>query len=190
MRTKALRYHTWPKPKEQRRIKNDKGAQYAFRARAVMRDVYRARQSFFEAETLASSRLSWVTATTLLRAVGHTLKNIDSSRSVFLKDAVDAAFQSWRKHSSAHRIFFKFIVDERNSNLKEFRSVLKVVGDPGARFPEGPEVVLEFEGELVTARQILGDAIRWWEEQVGAIEENAEELRSSRQLARRSKKRK
>jgi hypothetical protein len=121
-------HKTWLNRKDRLQLKRDRGTQYAFGARNVLRDAYRARQQFLDANDASEARIDWVTCVSLLRAVGHVLKKRDANRSAFLRMAVDEAWIRWKGSREANRIFFDFIDAERNALLKEFKSLMPVLG--------------------------------------------------------------
>ena len=119
---------TWPRTRRGKIKKNNPYTKYdALAARRTLRDAYRAKNEFsaaLAANNLATMRLRWITAITILRAVGHTLRNIDASRSLSLQSAIDSAWNRWKTEPFQHLIFHEFIEKERNTVLKQYRSSL------------------------------------------------------------------
>lgn len=161
------------------------------RARLVLDDCRLALQLLEDETDLRRWRLHWVAAIALIRAVGHVLDKVDGA-SPAVKAASRAAYARWTSDASEHQIFREFIERERNTILKEYEFNLH----PG----EAVEVVFPVtlqrvsDGELVQAasvfpldkniyrplldgfrqtddaRDVLSDAIEWWDAELAAIE--------------------
>ena len=163
------------------------------RARVVLDDC-RLVLELLEVETdLRRWRIHWVSAVTLIRAVGHVLEKVDGKSSA-VRSASRAAFAAW-KTEPEHEMFREFIEKERNTILKEYEfnlhpgeevevafvSTLQRVSD-GALveaaevFPIGHNIyrpLLDGFREGDDARDVLSEAIDWWEKELTAIERSA-----------------
>jgi len=127
-------------------------------------------------------RRRWITAVVLLRAVGHVLKNVDSDQDHAYRDAIDAAWDSITTSKPNPLIFWGFIEDERNNILKENLTVAGqgVTVHLGAKpwsehhylINSGP-----FNGR--EQRDLLREAIAWWEGYLDQIDADAEAHRRS-----------
>ena len=119
---------TWPRARRGKIKKNDPHTKFdALAARRALRDAYRAKNEFSAAlssKNLATIRLRWITAITILRAVGHTLLITDASRSPALRSEIDSAWKRWKSDSFQHLNFHEFIEKERNTILKEHHTSL------------------------------------------------------------------
>lgn len=170
---------TWPRTRRGKKKRNDPYTKYdALAARRVLRDAYRARNEFSRAlssNNLAEIRLRWITATTLLRTVGHVLERVDSSRSLMLATAIKAAWNRWDRHRFHHFIFHEFIKKERDTILKEYRATIFSPISEKVQSNENPSL---YTAILVgdTSYSPLGainSSIQWWETELGKIESEA-----------------
>lgn len=152
-------------------------------AQLVLADCRRAFDRLQEAESPDEFRVCWVAAVALVRAVGHVLHKVDGARHPRLGCAVAALYAEWRRNQEQHQIFWEFIEAERNSVLKLYE-----FGYESGPFPVTvagePEDVVTLEEGLYTplaegpfagedARDVLKDAITWWEQQLSRIESEA-----------------
>ena len=172
---------TWARKRRGEQRLNDRYTKVdALAARRVLRDVYRARHELFEAfqsENAATRRLRWVTAITLLRAVGHALDSVDVKRSPVLKQAAKDAWTSWKNAPFHHLIFHEFIKLERDVLLKEYRFTERrvVVGEPESE-PEtviGATTVLFIGDRTYSPLEAIDAALAWWESEIAKIEDAA-----------------
>jgi len=148
-------------------------------ARRVLADCSVATELLEDEADETRFRILWVAAVALLRAVGHTLKKVDASRSPLISRAADDAYESWKQNRSIHAIFWEFIEDERNRVLKQYE----------LGFLPGPIAVTDHETNELWAlkdslfcpiadgafsgedcRDVLRDGIAWWETQLSNIE--------------------
>ena len=124
---------------------------------------------------MATIRLRWITAITILRAVGHALRNMDATRSDALRSAIDAAWSRWKSQPFQYLIFSEFIEKERNTILKEYRSSL---------FPSPAEKQEMLDAPSIYPAILIGDraysplqaieaSIEWWEMELWQIEAQA-----------------
>lgn len=173
----------------------------AFKAREVLDDC-RVALSLLEDETdIQRWRIHWAAAVALIRAVGHVLDKVDGEDPL-MKQAAGSAFKQWKSTDPKHEIFREFIERERNNLLKEYRSdvhplaeVAFAIGftaqpvDGGApvRFAQIAEIgeniyrpLLDSPWEGDDARDVLSEAIAWWESQLAAIEQEAASRRSAK----------
>lgn len=123
-------------------------------------------------------RVLWVAAISLARAVGHVLNKIDATTSPVMRSAVSTAYASWKGNPSENSIFFEFIESERNSVLKEYEFGF-LSGPTDIATTDGSAFILDenlfcplsygpYAGE--DCRDILADAINWWNSQLEKIE--------------------
>lgn len=170
---------TWQNTGRSKTRKNNRYSKYdALAARRVLRDAYRARHDFsvaLDLDDLATIRLRWITAITILRAVGHALRKIDAARSCALCSAIDSAWNRWKSQPFQHLIFNEFIEKERNTILKEYRSSL---------FPSPAEKQGMLDAPAIYPAILIGDraysplqaievSIEWWETELWHIEAQA-----------------
>lgn len=156
-----------------------KGKMMALKARTVLNDCREAHM-LLEAELdTVRFRILWVAGVALLRAVGHVLKKVDAEPGSTVEVAVADAYDEWQRERAAHVIFWDFIEKERNNVLKEYQigffpGPVNVSVHPGGEtffldenlfcpIPYG-----RFAGE--DCRDVMAEAIAWWERQLDAIE--------------------
>lgn len=145
---------------------------HALAARRVLSDLRQAARELKAAANEsddAALRLRWVASVTLLRVVGHVLRNIDARRSRHMRAAVGEAWTRWKPDP----LWQGFIEAERNMLLKEYRFAYH---DPKA--PE--EAVLLLIGDTAfTPIEAVHAAERWWWAELGRLEDRAATLRFS-----------
>ena len=128
-------------------------------------------------ERWLSRREIWVAGVALARAVGHVLQKVDCEHDGTTKYAVASAYAAWKADKQANAIFWDFIEQERNQVLKEYE--LGFLAEPidvvaGAELHTLDEHLFcpiadgVFAGE--DCRDILEQAITWWERQLSRIE--------------------
>lgn len=158
-------------------------------ARLVLADCKQAASEIDSGVQGSAWRLRWVTSVVLLRAVGHVLDKVDSSRSANHKFAIDAAWKALQQSKPQPEIFWQFIEDERNSILKEYRlsAGQGVTVRPGIvtfnlktgeqHASEGLSPIYHyvindgaFKGR--DQRHVLREAIEWWQGYLDAIDSN------------------
>jgi hypothetical protein len=132
-----------------------------------------------------------VAAIALVRAVGHVLDKVDG-KSPALKAAARAAYSRWNSGAPEHEIFREFIERERNTILKEYDFnlhpgeevevavpvTLQRISDgamiqAAGAFPLGDNIyrpLMDGFREGDDARDVLSDAIEWWDRELAAIE--------------------
>lgn len=164
-------------------------------AREVLADCWFA-LSLLEADTESQSwRVHWAAAIALARAVGSVLDKVDSAADPLVKLAQAGRHRRWKNMDLAeHQIFREFIERERNNLLKEYQTdvygeaeIFLGLGDQAGVVQElGAMVALDenlyrpmedgpWAGE--DARDVLRDALDWWERELTAIDAAVEELR-------------
>jgi hypothetical protein len=161
------------------------------RARLVLEDCKLALQLLENETDLRRWRLHWVSAIALIRAVGHVLDKVDG-KSKAVKDASREAFARWTGAAPEHEIFREFIERERNTILKEYEFnlhpgeqvevampvTLKRLSDgaiieAATVLPIGDNIyrpLLDGFREGDDARDVLSDAVEWWEKELDAID--------------------
>lgn len=149
-------------------------------ARKVLRDLRHAHELLEGEDDTTRFRVLWVAAISLSRAVGHVLKKVDYGRSVKLSSEIDKAYSRWKSEPESNQIFYEFIDNERNSVLKEYEFGYLSGSTNIVVAVDGQEPELEsldllchlsegiYAGE--DCRDILLDAIEWWEIQLKEIE--------------------
>jgi len=153
------------------------------RARLVLDDARLAHQQLDSVLDPPRFRVFWAASCALLRAVGNVLESVDNKGSVQRSAAIDAAWVRWKTDRQTHAIFWEFIKAERDLILKEYAMRIdigeqRVVSrDPisGQESVEtlGPEYYIPLtEGPFagMDARELVRDALHWWDEQLTSIE--------------------
>lgn len=164
------------------------------KAREVLDDC-RVALSLLEEETdIQRWRIHWAAAVALIRAVGHVLDKVDGENPS-IKQAAHAAFKQWKSPDPKHEIFREFIERARNNLLKEYRSDVHPLaevalaveftaqpegGSPPVRFAHVGEIgeniyrpLIDGPWEGDDARDVLANAIAWWDGQLAVIERKA-----------------
>lgn len=154
-----------------------KGGAGVHRARKVLADCKHA-LDLLETETAPETfRVLWVAGVALARAVGHVLQKVDGERDAGVKKAVSAAYASWKTDRAGNAIFWDFIEEERNQVLKQYE--IGFFAGPVDVLATGEVHILDenlfcpltegsFAGE--DCRDVLEQAIGWWEKQLATIE--------------------
>ena len=149
-------------------------------ARRVLADCKHAHELLEDESQPDSFRVLWVAGIALARAVGHVLQKVDAEADDAVNAAVASAYSAWKADRSRNQIFWDFIEEERNQVLKQyevgfFAGPVDVVAggelhtlDDHVFCPitDGP-----FAGE--DCRDVLEQAIGWWEQQLASIEDAA-----------------
>lgn len=129
-------------------------------------------------------RILWVSALSLLRAVGHVLAKVDGVEPN-LRASASAAFKKWKNTAHGHTIFTEFIEKSRNLILKEYQFQVDqrekiplwvIDGTDTNKFSLDGNLfrpLVNGYGEGEDCRDIYAAAIEWWEEQLTAIEASA-----------------
>lgn len=160
-------------------------------AREVLDDCRLALTMLEEETDLDRWRVHWAAAVALLRAVGHVLDKVDGE-DADLRRLAAAAFRSWKGDAPEHEIFREFIEPERNTVLKEYRfrhhpldevslATVLDIRDPETGDVTRASEIFQLGDNLYRpfqegwragddARDVLSDAINWWENQLNAID--------------------
>lgn len=169
-----------------------------YAAREVIEDCRIALALLEEEKDYRRWRVHWTAAVALVRAVGHVLDKVDGKDPV-RKRISKEFFQRW-KTDPEHEIFTKFIEHERNNLLKEYASDTYPLKDVSILMQRhvvplggGEPMVLSDVANIgeniyrpllggpwdgIDCRDVLGEAIRWWENQLTAIDREVRKKRS------------
>jgi hypothetical protein len=90
------------------------------KARIVLQDAQRAIANHTDALQSEEFRASWFAVVGLLRAVGHVLANEDARSSEGMKRAIEEKWAELWRTKPEPKIFWKFILHERNRFLKNY----------------------------------------------------------------------
>ena len=146
-------------------------------ARNVLADCRHALHLLQDEVRPDTFRVLWVAAVSLARAVGHVLQKVDAEQNDAVKRAATSAYGAWKTDKPGNAIFWDFIEEERNRVLKQYEagffsgSVDVLAGGEIHSLDENlfcPITDGRFAGE--DCRDILEQAIEWWERQVSEIE--------------------
>lgn len=146
-------------------------------------------------------RIHWVAAVALIRAVGHVLDKVDGT-DLTMKMVASNAFKRWKSNAPEHEIFREFIDRDRNHILKEYRfnthpldevhvavsTKLQPIGggkpvEVMSVVPIGENIyrpLLDSYREGDDARDVLTEAIDWWNVELNAIEAAVEKVRAKK----------
>lgn len=170
------------------------------KAREVLDDC-RVALSLLEDETNVQRwRIHWAAAVALIRAVGHVLDKVDGDDPL-TKHVANAAFKRWKGPEPKHEIFREFIERERNNLLKEYRSDVHPLADVAVAVefsaqPVGGGALVRWThvaeiGENIyrplvdgpwegnDARDVLTEAIAWWDAELTSIDQEVASRRSA-----------
>lgn len=151
------------------------------RAEIVLKDCRYAYEMLESVLDERRFRVYWAASLSLLRAVGHVLRNVDAKTSPEVREAIDQAWKRWIADRGAHALFWEFIECERNLVLKEYEIRLNMdgatvyvesdTGDTVAEHLSGEYYVPVTEGHFAheDAREVVANAIRWWTEELELI---------------------
>lgn len=160
------------------------------KAREVLGDCRLALQMLELEQDPAKLRVLWAAAVALVRAVGHVLKSVDCQDS-YVRQVSNEFYARWVKEPE-HEIFPKFIKHERDNLLKEYRSdvhpldEVPVVIEMSAisletGMPHTIREIVQLDENLYRpmlegpwegddCRDVLGEALMWWERELNAID--------------------
>jgi hypothetical protein len=161
-------------------------------ARRVLADV-RLTLDMLQAETDADRwRVHWAGGVALLRAIGHVLLNVDQAADAELAKVATAAHRRWKSADPAYAVYREFILEERNTILKEYSSKVHPLNHVPVAIrltlvhPETGEIryldqradlddnlflpLVEGYGEGEDARDVFEEAIDWWQRELTSIE--------------------
>ena len=162
-----------------------------YAARQVLADC-RIGLELLEQETdLNRWRVHWAGAVALARAVGHVLEKVDGENSA-IRSVAHSAFKRWKSGDPEHEIFREFIEPERNNVLKQYRfrhhpleevpvAVELTLAHVETGEPRRHAEIFELDDNVYRpilegyragddARDVLEDALDWWERQLDAID--------------------
>lgn len=164
------------------------------KAHQVLSDCKRA-HDLLEHETDAQTfRILFVAAVTLCRAVGHVLHKVDVLECPELAERIAAWWNEVKSKREEHKIFYGFIEHQRNLILKEYEFTHDNSNQTLIVMPSVQPVVLdellfcpivdgEYAGE--DCRDILAEAIRWWDLQLSKLEDGQPQSAQSENVASR-----
>jgi hypothetical protein len=148
-------------------------------ARDVLEDCEQALGMLQVEDSFDKFRVIWVAAIAQVRAVGHVLHKVDGERNPKLKRIIEETYSKWKKNKEDNAIFWDFIENERNSVLKQYEFGF-LFGPIGVITPAEQEPmeldeglfcpILEGRYQGKDCRDVLADAIKWWKNELSAIE--------------------
>ncbi len=149
------------------------------RARQVLDDCRKAHSLLEHEDDPQTFRILFVAAVTLCRAVGHVLDKVDAKEDPRLKESVQSWWRELNSDTTKNTIFHNFIDQQRNNILKEYDFAhddheQKLMVLPSMELFSLGELLFcpieegEYAGE--DCRDILHDAILWWDEQLKKLE--------------------
>jgi hypothetical protein len=141
-------------------------------ARKVLEDCRGAVKEIVDGIQGSAWRRRYVAAVVLLRTVGYVLK-IDALQSNAYKHAIDNAWTDLNKSKPDPLIFWEFIDKERNNIIHEY----EVRAGQGVTVHLGQNKAIEYhylinDGQFQDCdqRDVLNEAINWWEEYLDGID--------------------
>ena len=148
-------------------------------ARLVLQDCEEALNRLRDEPHGIDWRLLWVATMTLLRTVGFVLTQDGERGRRELKEAIKfVCAQRGNKNEFPieHKIFWEFFCHERNNIVHEYRfsAGQGVTVFPGSNRPNEPSYIMHsstYNG--CDQRDLVKEAIKWWENQIEKIESRA-----------------
>ena len=151
-----------------------------FKAREVLSDC---KDALEELNNVQGSiwRRRFITAMTLLRAVGHVLIKVDGKTGDIHKSVIENQWAIWKNDRKNHEIYFSFIEKERNLILKEYQinggqSVTILMDEDRCEYSY-PMNDGYYKGR--DQREMILEAIQWWERELSIIENEIEKREQS-----------
>jgi hypothetical protein len=162
-------------------------------ARLVLDDCRGALAEITDPVQGAEWRRRWIVAVVLLRAVGHVLDKIDADSNHAHRLVVDQWWSDLKAKKPKPEIFWRFIEEERNNFIKEYRTSagqgvsVRLSGmefnlqngttkiDPP--MPSTYHYVINsghFAGK--DQRDLIREAISWWESELDGIDARVSRL--------------
>ena len=145
-------------------------------ARKAWEDLCFAASMLEDEEDPDRFRILWVACITLVRAIGHVLDKNDGPE---VKRIANELYATWRDPQNPEFIFEDFINKDRNLLLKEYsfnymaEGLFLVADDMVVSSVDGdlykPVEIGKYAGQ--DCRDVLNEAIAWWDKQLGIIEE-------------------
>src|SRR5713226_7819790 len=83
--------------------------------KSVLQDVEQCLEWLEEESDEFRFRMALIVAVTLIRTVGHVLRNVDGSQHPTLMEIITRRFHEWKRDRAKARVFWEFIEAERNS---------------------------------------------------------------------------
>jgi hypothetical protein len=153
------------------------------RARTTLDDAKFAAQLFNDARESRARRVHWIATCALLRAIGHVLDRVDCEQDEIVAAAIKEHWTAIRAiERERHGIFWNFIEPERNAVLKTYEfgfddsdlARLESVPDGVSARREPnlsymPALADGYDG--ADARELIREALSWWEFQLVRIEQ-------------------
>jgi hypothetical protein len=148
-------------------------------ARTVLSDCKNAHALLDDESDTIRFRLFWVAGVALLRAVGHVLQKVDAGQNSAIRLQIEQTYSEWKRDKEGNAIFWEFIEDERNNILKEYAigflaGPIDVLAQPNGEIFSLDENLFcpiaegRYAGE--DGRDVMAEAIAWWDQQLNAIE--------------------
>ena len=157
------------------------------KAREVLDDCRKAVSEIKDGVMGRKWRIRWASSVVLLRAVGHVLKKVDAARDPTLGQVIHQEWMRLNASKPEPLIFWKFIEEERNNILKEYKIVAGqgVTIRPGSMHLNLTAGNRTSESNLPTLyhytinsgpfagrdqREVLHEAIEWWQKFLDRID--------------------
>lgn len=148
-------------------------------SRLVLRDCEHALSRLRDEPIGTDWRILWVGIMTLLRTVGYVLPSKNSKYPNYLINGVESVCRergNENNYPDEHKIFWKFICDERNSIVHEYRfsagqGIRVFVGSNKESEPDYIMHSGKYKGH--DQRVLVDEAIKWWEHQIEEMEMRA-----------------
>jgi hypothetical protein len=164
-------------------------------ARQVLEDCRQALEEIKDGVMGRQWRIRWVAAVALLRTVGYVLKEVDSSNDRLLKQIIKEEWENLKQTRPQPTIFWEFIGAERHNIIHQYKITAGqgVTIRPGTMYIDlktghqssGPSLPTLYnytinEGSYkgLDQREVLQEAIDWWEKYLDRIDKDYHERKS------------
>jgi hypothetical protein len=156
-------------------------------ARQVLEDCRQALEEIKDGVMGRQWRIRWVAAVTLLRTVGYVLDKVDGLSDPLLKQIIDKEWEKLKRMNPQPTIFGEFIEAERNNIIHEYKfmagqgvtvhaAIVSVDLKTGHQ-TSGPSLPTLYHYTINEGpykgrdqRELLQEAIDWWEEYLDRID--------------------
>ena len=158
-------------------------------ARVVLQDCKHAIAKHTDDLQAEDFRISWISIVTLLRAVGHVLKNVDAQQSPAMKQAIDKKWNELEQSKPEPYIFWEFILKGRNQFQKIYEhGIMRKMTIPikpdlhisvdlansSGKFSspnaEMKSYVLRGQFEGISEREVARSAYDWWKKYLDEVD--------------------
>lgn len=165
------------------------------KARQTLADARVALEDFEASPATPFWRTRWIAVVTILRAVGHVAEGVDGKMDAEMRAAIKAEFGELQGTKPEPRIWWDFILSERNRALKEMTlgARMNITVRPGSSWfnlktgesggTDGEPTLYEhfMAGEIYEGRdprELAREAIEFWTSYLDRVDQRANAMRT------------